>query len=306
MAGDSLAFVVFTLVPLSVLAIAVVVSATYAVVLDDRRILLSTILFVLMGFHQTTEVVQFLGDVDPHRNLLGEILETGVNLLAVGAIGYVIWSLQVERQRRERLTAVQQSVLGPDQALNGHPVGNTPEDGSRERSEQRGPEWMRAPVIGRLVGYVLTTLPLGNTANLQSVLERAVRNASITFPIATFRQDSVPPVTVFGDPTYLQEVIETILERLVVYNDSSDPVIEIDVEAHKRWITVVFSHNGSGLPTSVVGELTGQEDATTAGDDLELVHVHAFLERWGGSVETVDGTVRVSLPTPGSPPMEAG
>lgn len=305
MAGDPLAFVVFTLVPLSVLGVAVVVSATYAVVLDDQRILLSTLLFVLMGFHQTTEVIQFVGDVDPHRNLLGEILETGVNLLAVGAIGYVIWSLQVERQTRERLTAVQESMFGPDHAVNGHPVRDAPEAGARERSDQRGPDWMQTPIIGPLVGYVLTTLPLGNTATLDAVLEGAVRNVGITFPIATFRLDAVPPVTVFGDPTYLQEVIETILEQLVVYNDSSDPVIQIELETYSKWVTVVLSHNGSGLPSSVVTALTGQADATTAGDDLELVHVQAFLERWGGSVETVEETVRVSLPTPGSPPVEA-
>lgn len=300
MAGDPLAFVVFTLVPLSVLAIAVVVSATYAVVLDDRRILLSTLLFLLMGFHQTTEVVQFLGDIDPHRNLLGEILETSVNLLAVGAIGYVIWSLQVERQTRERLTAVQESVFDAEQDVNGHPVRDKPGIGARERSDTRGPDWMQAPIVGPLVGYVLTTLPLGNTANLEPVLEAAVRNVGITFPIATFRLGAVPSVTVFGDPTYLQEVIETILQQLVVYNDSSDPAIEIEVETHSKWVTVVLSHNGSELPSSVATALTGQADATTD-DDLELVHVQAFLARWGGSVETVDGTVRVSLPTPGSP-----
>jgi hypothetical protein len=60
-----------------------------------------------------------------------------------------------------------------------------------------------------------------------------------------------------------------------------------------------MEHNGSGLPEDVIAELTGTAGAAE-NDDLELVYVHAFLERWGGSVAVVDGQVRMTLPTPGS------
>ncbi len=301
MAGDPLAFAVFTLVPLVVLSLGALLTIAYVFVLEDRRILLSTILFVLMLGHQFTEVWQFATGPDPYQNLLGEGIETLVNLLAVGAIGYVIWTLQAERRLRERLALVHGRVVGEDIDEERAPLGMGDERGSV--AGPFGPGWFRVPVFGRLLAFLYTSLPLGNTADLESVLRVAIQNARITFPIATFEVETLPPVTVLAEPTYLQEILETVLEQLVVYNDSSDPTVVIDVETGRGAARIVFRDNGSGLPEDVVGRLTGRHrpvDGVEPTDELELVYVHAFIEKWAGSVDVRDGAVQITLPTPGA------
>lgn len=301
MAGDPLAFAVFTLFPLVVLALGALLSLAYVFVLEDRRILLSTILFALMLSHQVTEAWQFVAGPDPYQNLLGEGIETLVNLLAVVAIGYVIWTLQAERRLRERLAVVHGRVVGDEGDANGGPLDLTEAGGSV--AGPFGPGWFRVPVFGRLLATLYTSLPLGNTADLESVLRVAIQNAKITFPIATFEVETLPPVTVLAEPTYLQEILETVLEQLVVYNDSSDPRVEIDVETGPGAVRVGFRDNGSGLPDEVIGRLTGGHRPADAGeptDDLELVYVHAFIEKWGGAVDVRDDAVQITLPTTGT------
>lgn len=298
MAGDPLAFAAFTLFPLLVLGIGVVLSVAYASLLDDRRILLSTVLFLLMAFHQGTELWAFVGGTDPFENLLGEMLETAVNLLAVGAIGYVVWSLRTERQLRERLAIIQGTVLG--EAEMDTAVGELGGETERARDRPIGPTWRWIPGLSRLIGFLYTTLPLGTTADLPAVLRTAVQNTRVTFPIAAFEVDEVEAATVFAEPTYLQEVLETIFERLVVYNDSSDPVVDIAVDRGPETVELSITDNGSGLPPEVADLLTGATGESPGTDDLELAYVHSYLEKWGGSVSVEDGTVRITLLTPSS------
>lgn len=298
MAGDLFSLVAFTLVPLVVLAAGVVVSIAYASILEDRRILLSTALFLLMAVHQTTELWAFLAGARPYQNPLGEVLETAVNLLAVGAIGYVVWSLQAERQLRERLAIIQGTLVGDERVR--EEIGTSAPDTSTAARGFLGPGSLRIPGLGRIIGLLYTALPLGTTANLPAVLRTAVQNTRVTFPIAEFRVADIDAVTVLAEPTYLQEVLETVLERLVVYNDSSDPVVDIALECGTDSVTLAITDNGSGLPEEVTARMTGETTASPGTDDLELAYVHSYLEKWGGSVAVSDGTVTIRLLTPRS------
>ena len=152
--------------------------------------------------------------------------------------------------------------------------------------------------MGRILGVLYATLPLGNTAALDDVVRVAVQDVRISFPIASIEVVSVPSVTVFGDPTYLQEVFETILELLIVYNDSSDPRVDVAAETEAGRVTLVLTDNGSGLPPAVVDGLTGELAEGSDSVDRELRFVHAFLDTWGGSVGVGDEGVEITLLTP--------
>lgn len=297
MAGDPLSFAAFTLFPLVVLVIGIVGSIAFASLLDDWRILLATALFLLMAAHQGTEVWAYIGGADPYTSILGEALETAVNLLAVGTIGYVIWSLRTERQLRERLEIIQETLAEDEQI--GEEVRALGERGARIQPDQPSdPAWRKIPGVNRLLGFLFTTLPLGTTADLPAVLGTAVQNVRITFPIAEFRVETEDSIAVLAEPTYLQEVLETVLERLVVYNDSSDPELDIEMKRGNT-VDLVITHNGSGLPVDVIDRLTGETRDAGAGD-LELAYVHSYLEKWGGSVSVTADTVEISLQTPRS------
>lgn len=299
MAGDPLSFAAFTLLPILALGVGVLVTVVYSIALVDRRILLATALFVLMGFHQATELWQFLGGMDPYRNMVGELLETAVNLLAVGSIGYVLWSLETERQRREQLHLLQESTPGADERTGAGSVVAGGEDGAETARGRTVQQLLRTPVLGRVLGVLYATLPLGSTAAVDAVVDEAVRNAGITFPSAGFEVEAIPAVTVFADQTYLQEILETVLERLVVYNDASEPLVTVTGERSDSTVTLHLSDNGSGLPTEVAERLTAPPERAAEAGDLEPDYVHAFLERWGGSIAVVEGQVEITLVTPG-------
>ena len=299
MALEPVFFTAFTAVPLLALAIGVIMATAYAVMLEDRRILLVTVLFLLMSIHQVVELWEVLQGASPYGSIVGEIIETSVNLLAVGSIGYVIYTLQSERRLRERLSIVQGTVLGDELDRDEAEDLGVSEPGADDTGPYR-PGWFRIPGLGRLLALVFTTLPLGNTAQLQDVLRVAVQNARVTFPIATFDVAEVPPVTVLAEATYLQEVLETVLERMVVYNDSSDPIVTIDLERRTGAVILRITDNGSGLPEDVANRLTGRPGDGPGTDDLELATVPAFIEKWGGDIAVEDGAVELTLLLPQS------
>lgn len=296
MAGDPIAFAVFTVLPLLVLTVGVLLSIIYVSLLGDRRMFLATGLFALMALDQTHEVWQYLVGIDPHTDRLAAILETAINLLAVGAIGYVFGSLETERKLRTRLAVIHDTLRGE--------AGGA-ETGLQERHVTAigtgtfgRPRWLQVPVMGRLLEVLYATLPLGNTAALDDVVRVAVQDVRISFPIASFEVATVPSVTVFGDPTYLQEILETVLELLIVYNDSSDPTVDVSAETDDGRVTLKLTDNGSGLPPAVVEGLTGNRVDESESVDRELRVVHAFLETWGGSLEAGPEGVAITLLTP--------
>ncbi|MFB6124794.1 MAG: ATP-binding protein [Halanaeroarchaeum sp.] len=270
---------VFTALPLAVLLMGMGLSIGYSYLLGDRRILLATLLFALMASHQSTEVVQWFAGGNPHRNLLGEIFETSVNLLAVGTIVYVVWSLREERRVRESLAEFQGTILG-----------NRPQRPTGSSEERGDPFGGLGALVGRserlstVAGGLADVLPFGQRSHLDQVLEAAIENARLTFPIATFEREPVDPVEVVADSTYLQEVIEILLEQLVLYNDKSDPVIAVSVERERGGVFVRFTHNGSGLPENVRALLESHSTDTST-DVAELVFVETFVTKWGGDIE---------------------
>ncbi|MDR5656702.1 hypothetical protein RH831_05855 [Halodesulfurarchaeum sp. HSR-GB] len=290
MAADPLAVVAFTVLPLTVLAGGFVLTIWGAIV-RERRFLIASLLFGLMGAHQATEVWLLLTGADPLGNVLGEVFETSVNLLAVLAVGVLGRRLQVERRKRERQAVVTRE-------LGAGPIpGATDRDTDTTHGALLRPATFHLPVVGRLASWAFVSLPLGTTATLSRVIETAARNLQVTYPAMKVDREAVPELTVFAEATTLVDIIETILKQLVLYNDSSDPEIRIQVATEGPRAIVEISDNGPALPAAVSEQLTGR--ATEAErPDLELGPVHALLEQWGGSIDVTDSTVELTLLRP--------
>ena len=288
---DPLTVISLTLVPLGALLVGVVL-ALWGARRIDRWLALAAVLFAMMGVHQVTELQLVLAGGNPYDPFLGEVVETGVNLLAVVVIGALTRRIDVERRRGER-----QAVVGDEMATGSVPGRETPEGGGIPASPF-DPAAFELPVVGRLLAWASATLPLGTTAQLDEVLSTAVRNLAVTYPAATVHLET-PAVTVFAEPTTLREIVETVVSQLVVYNDESEPVVEITATADGPTVEIEIADNGPGLPPDVAAQLVGEG---TAGQNLELAPVDALLENWGGSVYVTDGTVTLGLvaPTPGT------
>ncbi len=290
MAGDPLAVATFTALPLLALFIGILVSI-WAAVRVDRRLLLATVLLSLMGSHQLTEVWLLLAGQNPISNLPGEVVETSVNLLTVAVVWVLIRRIETERRRGERQALVQREVL--DSAI---PGKKRPESPVTEPLGVFSPASFELPVVGHVLAWAYTTLPLGNTAMLSTVLETAVRNLQVTFPAANFQIRDEPEVTVFAEATTLREIVETVLKQLIVYNDSSEPAVELTVETRGSTVLLRLSDNGPGLPPEVAAQLAGE--LSTGRPNLELEPVSALLEKWGGSIGVEDGAILLGLVSP--------
>lgn len=290
MAADPLAVAAFTVLPLIALAGGLVLTVWGAIVLE-RRLLLATLLFGLMGAHQVTEVWLLLTGSNPLANGLGELFETSVNLLAVLAVGVLVRQIHVERRTRERQAVVARE-LGAD------PIpGASDRDADGTHSTLLRPATFHLPLVGRLASWAFASLPLGTTATLSTVIETAARNLQVTYPATNVDREAVPELTVFAEATTLEDILETILKQLVLYNDSSEPEIRIRVETEGSRAMVVISDNGPALPPAVRAQLTGRT-TEAARPDLELGPVHALLEQWGGSIEVTDRSVELTLLRP--------
>lgn len=284
MPGELLELIGFTLLPLGALLVGIGLALGASYVLRDRRILLAGLLFALMASHQVTEIRRLLAGGDPHQNLLGELFETAVNLLAVTAIAYIVGSLSEERRLKESLDDVQQSLFDDRPGRTRQQSGADGDDGATAGNGMRDAvsEWFG------LKGGTAAALVFGQRSPIDEVLARAVNDARITFPIATFEVQQTESVEVVAETTYLQEIFEILLEQLVLYNDASDPVVTVSLRHRNGTVTVRFSHNGSGVPDDVRDVLeTGDDTART--DLAELVFVETFVSKWGGSVTVEPG-----------------
>lgn len=284
MPGELLELVGFTLLPLGALLVGIGLALGASYVLRDRRILLAGLLFALMASHQVTEIRRLLAGGDPHQNLLGELFETAVNLLAVTAIAYIVGSLSEERRLKESLADVQQSLFDDrpgktrQESVTNGDTGTTTGDGMRDAVSE----------LFGLKGGTTAALVFGQQSPVAEVLARAVDDARITFPIATFEVETTESVEVVAETTYLQEIFEILLEQLVLYNDTSDPVVTVAIRHRNGTVAVRFSHNGSGVPDDVRDVLeTGADTSRT--DLAELVFVETFVSKWGGSVSVDEG-----------------
>jgi hypothetical protein len=292
MAPDPLLVLSFTVVPLVALGGGVVVSAWYARRVD-RRLVVGTALLALMGAHQLTEGWALLTGATPHATVPGELFETSVNLLAVASILVLARRLETERRRLERQALVTRELAG------GPVPGADRVDSDPAVGGVFGPAAFELPILGRLFAWAFESLPLGTTANLSAVIETVSRNLQVTYPVATVDREAVPDIAVFAEATTLEDVLETVLKQLVVYNDSSEPTIHVAVETDGSRVRIRVRDNGPGLPEAVAAQLTGREtDSERA--DLELGTVRALLENWGGSIGVADGTVELTLLRPRS------
>lgn len=298
MASDPLFVLAFTVVPFVALGGGFVVSIWYATRVD-RRLLAGTALFALMGTSQLTEVWVLLAGGDPHATLSGELIETTVNLLAVLVVLGLARSLEAEQRRRERQAVLTRELGG------GSVLGEAESDSDVERRGLFNPTVLGLPVVGRVVAWAFTSLPLGTTANLSTVIETAARNLQVTYPATVVDRDPVPDLTVFAEATTLADILETVLKQLVLYNDSSEPTIEITIETTGSTVRVRISDNGPGLPAAVADQLAGTAD-DSVGPDLELGPVHSLLEKWGGSIGVTDGAVELTLLRPRPQQKEPG
>lgn len=290
MAPDPLLVLSFTTVPFLTLFAGTVATLWYARGVD-RRLFVGAVLLGLMGAHQLTEVWLLVTGNNPVGNVPGELFETSVNLLAVGTVLVLARRLETERRRRER-----QAVLTRELTDNSVPG----EDLTGSDTEKRGlfsPATFSLPVVGRFVSWAFASLPLGTTANLSTVIETAARNLQVTYPATEVRRETEPDWTVFAEATTLEDILETVLKQLVVYNDSSEPAIRIDVETAGARVHVTIGDNGPGLPDPVADQLEGRE-AESIAPDLELGAVHGLLEKWGGSIGVTDGAVELTLLRP--------
>lgn len=291
MAVDPLAVAAFTVVPFLLLLGGLLFSLWYAITVD-RRLVLAAALFVLMGGHQLTEVWLVFTSRNPVGTIPGELFETSVNVLAVGAVIVLARAFELEKRQRER-----QEVLTRQMSDKQIPGANTSKKSQSTPSGVFNPAYFALPVIGRLLSWAFASLPLGTTATLSTVIETAVRNLQVTYPATEVARANIPDVTVFAEATTLEDVVETVLKQLVIYNDSSEPTIRITVDTDGSRVHVRMSDNGSGLPDPVADQLAGTAD-DAARPDLALGPVHGLLEKWGGSVEVRDGTVEVTLLRP--------
>lgn len=290
MAVDPLAVVAFTVLPIVALGGGLVVSIWYAITID-RRLLVGTALFALMGAHQLTEVWVLLTGGNPHTTHSGEVFETVVNLLTVATVLVLARRLEAERLRRER-QAVVTSTLETD---------SVPGDGGSASADTRhglfSPAVFGLPVLGRLVSWAFATLPFGTTADLSVVVETVARNLQVTYPVTAVDRDRIEDVTVFAEPTTLEDILETVLKQFVVYNDSSEPSIRIAIDIERSRVRIRISDNGPGLPDAIADQLAGTA-VESERPDLELGAVHGLLEKWGGSIGVADGTVELTLLRP--------
>ncbi|MFB6112671.1 MAG: hypothetical protein ABEJ58_01055 [Halodesulfurarchaeum sp.] len=278
----------FTLVPLTTLVLGVGFAIAASVALRDRRILLGGLLFALMASHQVTEIMRYLAGGTPHQNVLGELFETAVNLLAVIAIVYLVGSLGGERRLTESLATVQGQLVGD-------PLGPSRKDTAETTGGSRDEDGS-----GALTHDGLASLPalFGHRSQVDATLRRAIDDARVTFPIATFDLEARTSADVVAETTYLREIFEIVLEQLVLYNDTSDPVVSARVVAENGYVAVRFEHNGSGLPEDVRTVL--ESGATGTDPELaELVFVETLTSKWGGDVSVEeDAAITVWLARP--------
>jgi len=204
-----------------------------------------------------------------------------------------VGSLTEERMLTESLADVQRRLF------DGRPTAVGPAASSQATADAE--RRLRQQLSG-LFGLGSRSVPLafGQRSRLDAVLGRAVEDARVTYPIATFAADTADDVEVVADDTYLQEIFEIVLEQLVLYNDTSDPVVEVAVRERDGRVDVRFTHNGSGVPEDV------QTVLETGGDGsqpyrAELVFVETFVSKWGGSVDVTGGerpAITVTFATP--------
>jgi hypothetical protein len=288
---DPLTVIAFTVVPLGVLVVGIGLSLWGARRID-RWLVLAAVLFAMMGVHQAAELRLALAGGSPYDPFLGEVVETGVNLLAVVVIVALTRRVDVERRRGERQAVVGETVApGPVPGHEESGTGGIP-------ASPFDPAAFELPVVGRLLAVASATLPLGTTAKLDEVLETAVQNLAVTYPTATVRLEA-PAVTVFAEPTTLREIVEVVVKQLIVYTEAREPVVEVTATVDGPTVEIEIADNGQGLPPDVAAQLVGEG---ADGGSLELAPVDALLENWGGSVSVENGTVTVGLvaPKPGA------
>jgi PAS domain S-box-containing protein len=123
-----------------------------------------------------------------------------------------------------------------------------------------------------------------------------------TYPEATVDLD--PPEEAIEVPPELTIALDEVIENAVEHNDSEDPMVRIEVAHTDRWLHVIVTDDGPGIPeeeTSVL--VTGEETPLLHGSGIGLWIAHWSMRNHGGKITLGDrsgGGTEVTLSIPAS------
>jgi PAS domain S-box-containing protein len=151
--------------------------------------------------------------------------------------------------------------------------------------------------LAETVRKIERTVTVGDEAtaviDLGDQIETILSGVEDQFPAATFdlTLPSDGPCEVAG--TGLTTAIEEAIENAVKHNDTSTPVVEIQV--HKRpdgWIDIEVEDNGPGIPEQEITVLEQGETSLEHGDRLGFWLVHWIVTKAGGTFSVTESEPR--------------
>jgi signal transduction histidine kinase len=299
--STSLTVLLFVVVPLVALCVGLVTTGISIRRLGDGRLAFLVVVLGFMAVHQSLELADFLATGTFVGDDNSEIMETAVNLLAVGSINYVVWHLHEERLLRENLAALNRFLrhdLRNDLNLVRGYVEDVDPDDERERDS------LDAAVTGidtfvrkaertrYLEEFVKHHAASPGSCDLDLTLTPAVERVRNRFPDADVEYDPPADETVVGGDI-LTYVFEMLVENAVVHNDGDGAAnVWVDVAEGERRGTVVVSVADDG-PGISRGQrellLEGDEaDPLDHGEGLGLFFVRTVVDVWEGDVRIRD------------------
>jgi PAS domain S-box-containing protein len=125
---------------------------------------------------------------------------------------------------------------------------------------------------------------------LKELLRREVHDVSQRYDHAEIvLDDPIPDVRVVANEM-LGSVVHNLLTNAITHNDSSNPTVELAVEAHSETVTLSVADNGPGIPDTKKGQMFEKETRglDSSGTGLGLYLVEALVDQYGGSVWVED------------------
>ncbi len=129
-----------------------------------------------------------------------------------------------------------------------------------------------------------------------------------SYPEATISIETADPVSVQAD-VRLKMALDELLDNAVVHNDNPQPAVTVSVSGStvkppSRWVDIMVSDNGTGIPTEEWQTLeNGEETPLQHGTGLGLWLVYWTVSLLGGTIERsiVDSGSQVVLTLPRAP-----
>lgn len=323
-------FVVFTLVPGSVLVAVILYSTVKIYELGDYRPVLLVLLLVFMTLHQATEVLQYTSGVfDQAVSPTPEAYESAANLLASAASYLIIQKLDelsTTRSELERSNAALKERSSMVSVLNRILRHNVRNDvniiaGQAEHIESRIDDnrfqeeletiettaWKLATISERTqrIRQLLTedskdTRVIHLEEQLDASLERVQR--STRDATVTLKNTRDGKVTIKGTST-LPRIIADVVERIILSNAGVVQVeitIAGDPDGQNRESAIIrIDDDGDGLPELDIQAIKNDEETPLRhAEGLELWCLEWAVKRADGELdaEPADGTVEIRLP----------